>query len=123
MSLPKIIKISQTVWEVWPAQDNGFRGDKYKMKKVKLLLHTTSLLVPRSLTNIIKILKTFKLWSAQEFGLEIRSEKITRKRTKQELSLHVTLLHDLIYVPSQYFQVISNSIGVMACTIFQLQGT
>ena len=27
MSLPKIIKLSQTVWELWPAQDFGIRGD------------------------------------------------------------------------------------------------
>ena len=27
MSLPKIIKLSQTVWKLWPAQDFGIRGD------------------------------------------------------------------------------------------------
>ena len=26
-SLPNIIKLSQTVWELWPAQEFGFRGD------------------------------------------------------------------------------------------------
>ena len=25
-----IIKLSQTVWELWPAQDFGMRGDEYK---------------------------------------------------------------------------------------------
>ena len=29
MSQPKIIKLSQTVWELWPAQDFGIRGDNY----------------------------------------------------------------------------------------------
>ena len=72
MSPPNIIKLSQTVWELWPAQDFGFRGDKY---------------------------------------------------IKQELSfLHATLLLDLIYVPTKYYQIISNSMGVMACTRFWLQG-
>ena len=45
MSLPKIIKLSQTVWELWPAQDFDIRGDKYIMEKVRVLLNTTCLLV------------------------------------------------------------------------------
>ena len=69
---PQNIILSQTVWELWPAQDFGFRGGKYM---------------------------------------------------KQELSfLHATLLLDLKYVPTKYYQIISNSIGVMACTRFRLQG-
>ena len=70
------------------------------------------------LLNIIKIFQTIKkLLSVQEFGLEIYSAEFTRKRTKQELSLlHVTLLLDLIYVPTKYYQIFSNSIGVMACS-------
>ena len=28
MSLPKFIKLFQTVWELWPAQDFSIRGDK-----------------------------------------------------------------------------------------------
>ena len=63
MSPPNIIKLSQTVWELWPAQDFGFRGDKY---------------------------------------------------VKQELFfLHAPLLLDLIYVPTKYYQIFSNSVGVM----------
>ena len=45
MSLPKIIKLSQTEWELWPAQDLKIRGDKYIKEKVRVLLHTTCLLV------------------------------------------------------------------------------
>ena len=45
MSLPKIIELSQTVWELWPAQDFGIRGDKKIMEKVRVLLNTTCLLV------------------------------------------------------------------------------
>ena len=33
-TLPNIIKLSQTVWELWPAQDFGFRGDNYITKIV-----------------------------------------------------------------------------------------
>ena len=76
------------------------------------------------LSNIIRIFQTIKkLRSAQEFSLEISSGEITRKRTEQELSfLHATLLLDLIYVPSIYYQFTSNSMGVMACTRYLLQG-
>ena len=73
------------------------------------------------LPNIIRIFQTIKkFWGAQEFGLEIRLGQIA---TEQELSfLHVTLLLDLIYVPTKYYHIISSSIGVMACTRFRLQG-
>ena len=75
--------------------------------------------------SIIKIFQTIKkLWSAQEFGLEIYSGEISRKRTKQEFAfMHVTLLLDLIHVSTKYHQIISFSMGVMGCTRFQLQGT
>ena len=36
-SLPNIIKLSQTVWELWPAQDFGFRGDNYITKTVRVV--------------------------------------------------------------------------------------
>ena len=36
-SLPNIIKLSQTVWELWPAQDFNLRGDNYITKKVRVV--------------------------------------------------------------------------------------
>ena len=36
-SLPNIIKLFQTVWELWPAQFFGFRGDNYISKKVRVV--------------------------------------------------------------------------------------
>ena len=45
MSLSKIIKLSQTIWELWPAQDFGIRGDKYIMEKVRVSLKMMCLLV------------------------------------------------------------------------------
>ena len=170
MSLPKIIKLSQTVWELWSAQDFGIRGDEYIMGKGRVLLNTTCLLVliyastkyyqnisnphtqefgveihSREVTRKqtqqwlsflqvtcllvfiymplqYKIFQTIKKsLSAQGFGLEIYSVECRRKRTKQELSfLHVTLLLDLIYIPPKYYQIISDSMGVIACTRFQL---
>ena len=102
MSLSNIIKYL-TVWELWPAQDFGFRGDNYIMKKVRIdsIAQDLFWLLSVPLPNIINISQTIrKLWSAQEFGLEICSEEITRKGREQKLSfLHAIVLLDLIYVP------------------------
>ena len=35
--LPNIIKLSQTVWELWPAQNFGFRGDNCIKKTVRVV--------------------------------------------------------------------------------------
>ena len=67
-SLPNIIKLSKKIWELWPAQDFGFRGDNYITKKVRvvslawLAYWSSSTFLP----NIIKIcLRVSKLWSIQ----------------------------------------------------------
>ena len=31
------IKFNQTVWQLWPAEDSGFRGDKYITKEVRVV--------------------------------------------------------------------------------------
>ena len=70
MSLPKIIKLSQTVWEIWHAQDFGIRGDKYIMEKVRVHLNTTCLLVLiYALPNINKIFQTTysRIWLRNSF--------------------------------------------------------
>ena len=78
-----------------------------------------------SLTNVFKIFQTMKkLGCSQEFGLEISSGVIIGRKPKQELSfLHGILLCDVIYVPTNYIQIISNIMGVMACRRVWLQGT
>ena len=43
MSLPNIIELPQTVWELWPAQDFRFRGDKYIMKNVRVVSLTLNI--------------------------------------------------------------------------------
>ena len=50
--------------------------------------------------STIKVLQTIKkLWRTQDFGIEIHSGEITRRRLKQVLSfLHTVLLLDLIYM-------------------------
>ena len=103
MTVHSIIKLSQTVWELWPAQDFRFRRHKYITKKVRvvsLARDMTTVFIFAS-DNYYQIFQTTrKLWSAQEFGYELCSGDITRKRTKQDLLfMHVTLLLDLIYVP------------------------
>ena len=37
LSLPNVIKLSQIVWELWPAQDFGFREDNYITKTVRVV--------------------------------------------------------------------------------------
>ena len=37
ISIPKIIKLSQTIWELWPAQDFCFSGHNYIMNKVRVI--------------------------------------------------------------------------------------
>ena len=60
MSLPKIIKLSQTVWELWLANDFGIMVIKYILDKVRVLLNTTFLYWSCSmpLSNIIKTFQT-----------------------------------------------------------------
>ena len=69
---------------------------------------------------IIKLSQTVR-----SYGLHFKSfltEEIARKSTEQKLSfLYATLLLNLIYVPTKY-QIISSSMGVIACTGFRLQG-
>ena len=80
-----------------------------------LLLHATALpVLVYASTKHYKIFQTIKkLWSAQEFGLEIHSGEITTKRIEQELFfLHAALLLDLIYVHTIFYQIISNNMGV-----------
>ena len=36
-TLPNIIKLSQTVWELWPAQDFGFMGDNCIITTVRVV--------------------------------------------------------------------------------------
>ena len=58
MSLPNMMNFfSQTIWELWPAQDFCFRGEKYIRKKVSCLSCTWHLSwsLCMSLLNIIKL--------------------------------------------------------------------
>ena len=88
MSLPKIIKLSQTVWELWPAQDFGIRGDKYIMEKVRVLLYDMPTGPYLCLYQILS--KYFKLHT-QGFRLEIHSGEVNKKTTTAEV---VSLAYD-----------------------------
>ena len=119
-SLPNIIILSQTVWELWPAQDFGFRGDNYIRKKVSCLfckVHSSS----SFLLNIIKIcLRVSKLWSAQDFGFW-GDNYITKKKVRV-----VPLACDMpTGPPLNLYQILSyylKQYGSYACTRFLLQG-
>ena len=130
MPRPNIIKIFQTIKRLCHTQEFGLeiRSENITRKQLQRGLSfcnaTHRLVLFYASTKYyqnIRIIK--KLLSAQEFGLEIYSVEFTRKGTKQEVSfLHATLLLNLIYVPPKYYQIISNSMGVMTCTRFRLQG-
>ena len=71
MFLPIIIKLSQRVWELWPAEDFGFRAHKFIMKKVRVVslardisirLLSLSLFQP----NIIKYFKPLRSYGMHE---------------------------------------------------------
>ena len=120
MSLPKIIKLSQTVWELRPAQDFGIRGDKYIMEKVRVQEHDMPtgpyLYLYQTLTKYFKP-------HTQEFGLEIHSREVTRKQPQKRLSLlHVTHLLVVTNASTKHYQNMSKGIKVMECTGVWLQG-
>ena len=74
-----------------------------EIRVVSLARETPSIFF--ALPNIIKIFQTLRGNDGQEFGLEMRSGEITRKRRKHELSfLHAPLLLDLIYVLVIFFK-------------------
>ena len=111
MSLPKIIKLSQTVWELWPAQDFGITGDSNGESESTLehdMPTGTYLCLYQILSNISNhILK----------DLEIHSGSVTRKQ--QRLSfLHVTHLLFDTNAAIKYYQNMSKGIKSMERKIF-----
>ena len=122
-SLPNIIKLSQIIWELWPAQDFGFRGDNYITKTVRVVTLTCN--IPTG--PLLHFYQTFSKYvlGYQSYGLHkiSASGEITTQQIKWELSLlHTTCSLILLFILTKYDQIISNSMGVMACTRFWLQG-
>ena len=106
MFLTKIIKFSQTVRELWPAQDFGIRGDKAHNGESESTLEHDMPSGPY--LCLYQILSKYFKTHTQEFGLEICSGKVTRKQSQQMLSLHATCLLVPIYASTKYYQNISN---------------
>ena len=59
MPPPNIIKLSQTVWELWPAQDFGLKGDKF-IKQELSFLHATLLLDLIYVPILLNYLKQYR---------------------------------------------------------------
>ena len=72
----------------------------------------------------IKIFQTIrKLFSEQEFGFEICLGEITKKTTNQELSfLHATLLLDLKFASTKYYQISQTVSALWPAQDFGYQG-
>ena len=112
MPLPKIIKLTQIVWE--PAQDFCNRGDNNG--------DSESTLEHDMPTNpylcLYQILSKYFKPHTQGFSLEIHSGEITRKQPQQRLSLlHVTHLLFNTNASTKYYQNMSKGIKVMECKI------
>ena len=84
MSQPNIIKLSQTVWELGPAQNFGIRGDKYIIEKVSTLEHD----MPTGLyLCLYQILSKYFKPTKQEFGSEIQSREVNKTTTAEVVPL------------------------------------
>ena len=80
--LPNIIKLSQTVWELWPAQDFRFRGGNYITKTVRVVTLASN--IPTGpLLHFYQTLSKYVL-GYQSYGLHktSASAEITRQRMK-----------------------------------------
>ena len=74
-----------------------------------------------SLSNIdkIKVTACTRTWLRNLFRGDNQKKIKARGAKKQELSfLHTILLLDLVYIPTNNYQIISNSMRVMACRGF-----
>ena len=102
MSLPKVFKLPQAVWELWPIF--GIRGDVYNRKSQNNKFAYDMPTGPDlSLYQILS--KYFKLHT-EEFGLEIHLREVTRNQLKQRLSfLHATRLLVLIYASKNIIKI------------------
>ena len=92
LSLPNI-KLSQTVWELWPAQDFGFRGENYIMKTVRVVILARNIptgLLLHFYQTLSKYVLRYQSYDLQKISA---SGEITIQWIKWELSLlHATRL-------------------------------
>ena len=110
MSLPKIIKLSQTLWELWPAQDFGIRGDD-NGESESTLEHD---MPTGPYLCLYQILTKYFKPHTQGFSLEIHLGEVTRKQPQQRLSLlYVTLLLFHTNASTTYYRNMSKGIKVM----------
>ena len=92
MFLPNIIKLPQTLWELFPTQDFGFRGDNYKTKKV-WFVHVT-----RQLVFIYKSTKYYQNISKYQ-------EVMVRRKIWLRISFKVSLWWKTVRVFSLAYHV------------------
>ena len=111
-SLPNIIKLSQTIWELWPAWDFGLRGDNYTTKTWRVV--TLACNIPTGpLLHFYQTLSNYVL-RYQSYGLHkiSASGEITTQWIKWELSLlQARCLLVLLFISTTYYQIISNSMS------------
>ena len=119
--LPNIIKICLRVSKLWRAQDFGFRGGNYIIKKVRVVSLACDMPTgpPLHFSKHYLCLRVSKLWSAQDFCF--RGDNYTRNKVRV-VSLTCTMSTGPPLHPYQILSNYLNSMGVIACTRFRLQG-
>ena len=126
-SLPNMIKLSQTVWKLWPAQDFGFRGDNYIMTTVRVVslahdtttgppLHSYQIKYYQSMSKGIKVMERTRM-RLQYFCFRGDNYIMNKVRVVSLAWDMPTGLHLHPYQISNYL-----SMGVMACTDFGFRG-
>ena len=107
-SLPNTVKLTQTMWELWPTKDFGFRGDYYITKKLRFvsLARNTPICPPPFLPNIMTLcLRVSKLWRAKGCISDFYFRGYNYI-TKKEI---VSLARDTTTGPSLHpYQILSN---------------
>ena len=116
-----IIKICLGVSKLRSAHDFGFRGSNYIIKKVRVVSLASDMPTGPPLHFYKRFSKYVLGYQVMECTrLWLQGRYITKK--KVSCLLHVTCLLVLLFISTKYYHIISNSMGVMACTIFLLQG-
>ena len=105
-SLPNIIKLSQTVWELLPAQNFGIRGNNYILKTVRVVNLARNIPTGPLLHFYITLSKY--VLGNQSYGLHKISA--SGEITTQEIKLRVvSLTRDMPTGPSLHpYQILSN---------------
>ena len=111
MSLSNNTKLFESVWELWPVQDFCFRGDKYIMKKLRVVslahnMPSCPLFIPttyyQNTSKGIKVIKHTSMHLRTLPNNKIKSKK--GHNTAKILQMVTNIEHDLYFTMIYLFQ-------------------